>query len=177
MTERPPLLYGGPRTTLLRRVSTLSLDDLHALDAAVRGLVAEKWRKDVNKGYYFAWSEGPRLDRAASAEIEELFALVLAALAGGLTGLDVERFGARFAPRPSLLGGFADLFRPPSRSRRLQDASIGLITDAVAPWDPQLAIIATWNMACAAALRQRLPERTIETLEGAWRRALGEPPI
>jgi hypothetical protein len=66
---------------------------------------------------------------------------------------------------------------PASPSRRLQDASIGLIEATLAPWDPRRAIVATWNMACAAALRERLRPTTIEALEAAWRTALGEPPI
>jgi hypothetical protein len=63
--------------------------------------------------------------------------------------------------------------RPP---RQLQDASIALIEGHLEPWDPRLAIVATWNMACAVALRRRLPERTVAALEAAWRRAVGDPP-
>ena len=69
------------------------------------------------------------------------------------------------------------MFNPPRPSRRLQDASIGLIEDTLAPWDPRRAIVATWNMGCAAALRDHLPPATIEKLELPWRRALGEPPL
>ena len=57
-----------------------------------------------------------------------------------------------------------------------QHAAIGLIEDAVAPWDPRLAIVACWNVACAATLRKYLPVEVVEVLEGAWRRAIGEPP-
>ena len=69
------------------------------------------------------------------------------------------------------------VFMPPRRSRQLQDASIGLIEDHLAPWDPRRAVVATWNMACAAALRDRVPATTLTVLEAPWRRALGEPPI
>jgi hypothetical protein len=52
-----------------------------------------------------------------------------------------------------------------------------LIEDTLAPWDPRRAVVATWNMACAAALRDHLPAAMVATLEAAWRGALGEPPI
>ena len=69
--------------------------------------------------------------------MQELFAAILAALAGGLTDIDVERFGARLSPKPTGLASISQLFFPPSQTRRLQDASIGLIEDAVAPWNPR----------------------------------------
>jgi len=177
VTERPPFLYPGPRAAILGRIRTLSIDDLRALDAAVRSLVAERAHRHVDKGVLFAWWEGPRLRSEEDRELQDLFAAVLAALAGGLTGLDVERISARFAPRPTVFASLTRAFLPASQNRRLQDASIGLIEDAVAPWDPRLAVIATWNMACAAAVREHLPATTVVTLEAAWRRALGEPPI
>ena len=68
------------------------------------------------------------------------------------------------------------LLRPSSANRPLQSAAIGLIEDAVAPWDPRLAIVACWNLACAATLRKHLPVEVVDVLEGAWRRAIGEPP-
>jgi hypothetical protein len=176
LNERP-LLYAGPRAALLRRLGELSVDDLHALDAAVVALAAAKAHRHVDKGFLFAWWEGPRVPDSWDVELQDLFAAVLAAVAGGLTGLDVERVGARFAPKPSLVDGILQALVPVRASRRLQDASIGLIEDALAPWNPRLAIVATWNMACGAVLRDYLPESTIATLEAAWRRALGEPPI
>ena len=177
MTERPPLLYPGPRAALLGRVRALTIDDLRGLDAAVRSLAAGKTHRHVDKGFLFAWWDGPRLRDDEDREIQDLFAAVLAALAGGLTDLDVERIGEHFAPKSTVFGSLAQAFFPVRKSRRLQDVSIGLIEDAVAPWDPRRAIIATWNMACAAALRDRLPAATVATLEAAWRRALGEPPV
>jgi len=177
MTERTPFLYPGKRIELLRRIRLLTVEDLHDLDAAVRALAAEKAHKHVDKGFLFAWWVGPRLDNEGDAELQDLFAGVLAALASGLTGLDVERVAARFARKPSVLSNLTQVIIPVRPSRQVQDASIGLIEDAVAPWDPRRAIIATWNMACAAALRDSLPAATVETLEAAWRRAVGEPPI
>jgi len=177
MTGRPPFLYPGPRAALLRRVRSLTVDDLHALDAAVRSLREDKRHRDVEKGFVFAWWDGPHPSSEDEEELNDLFADVVTALATGLTGLDVERVAARFAPKPSVFDGIARLFLPPRAGRQVQDASIGLIEDAVAPWDPRLAVVATWNMACAAALRDHLRPATIETLEAAWRQALGEPPI
>jgi hypothetical protein len=177
MTERRPFLYPGPRIALLRRVAKLTVDDLHGLDAAVRALVAEKSHKHVDKGFMFAWWAGPRIADQDESELQDLFAALLAALASGLTGIDVERVGARFAPKPSPTESLYRLLIPARPSRNLQDASIGLIEDALAPWDPRLAIVATWNMTCAAALREHLPAPTIETLEAPWRRAIGDPPI
>jgi len=177
MTERVPFLYAGPRNALLWRIRNLTVDDLHALDAAVGSLVLEKAHRHTDKGFLYAWWEGPRLQGDEDQEMQELFAAVLAALAGGLTDLDVERYGARLSPKPTGLGSISQMFFPPSQTRRLQDASIGLIEDAVAPWSPRRAVIAIWNMACAAALREHLSPATIATLQAAWRRALGEPPI
>jgi hypothetical protein len=175
MSERRPFLSPGPRAVLLRAVGAISIDDLHGLDSAVLALRDEK-RRDVDKGFVFAWWEGPPLATEDEEELNDLFADVVTALATGLTGLDVERVAARFAQKPSVLDGIARLFLPPRAKRRLQDASIGLIEDAVAPWDPRLAIVATWNMACAAALREHLSAATVEKLEAAWRRALGDVP-
>ena len=177
MTERPPFLGAGARAVLLGRVRALTIDDLRALDAAVRSLVAEKAHRHVDKGVLFAWWDGPRLRGDEDRDLQDLFAAVLAALAGGLSGLDVERVVARFLPRPTVLQSLTLAFLPARESGRLVDASIGLIEDAVAPWDPRLAVVATWNMACAAALRDHLPSTMVATLEAAWRRALGEPPV
>jgi len=177
MTEPRPLLYPGPRTALLRRVTALTVDELHSLDAAIRALAAEKEHKRVDKGFLFAWWEGPKVDEGESRELEDLFSAVLVALATGLTGIEVERVGARFARKPSMSDQLMRVLMPPRPSRQLQDVSIGLIEDHLAPWDPRLAIVATWNMACAAALRDRIPAATITVLEAPWRRALGEPPL
>jgi hypothetical protein len=176
VTEQPPLLYPGPRRAILRRVASLTTDELHALDDAVRALVAERAHKHLDKGFFFAWWEGPRPPAEVERDLDVLFGDLVVALAGGLTGLDVERVGARFAPKPRGLDGLVNLFLRPRPRVQLQDAAIGLIEDVLAPWDPRLAIVATWNMACAVALRDQLPAATIGRLEAAWRRALGDPP-
>jgi hypothetical protein len=176
MTDRPPLLFPGPRAAILRRVRALTVDELHALDAAVRDLLAERVHRHVDKGYFFAWWDGPRLDQDGEDELHLLFGDVLVALAGGLTGLDVERVGAQFVQKRRGLDSLVDVFLRPRKPHQLQDASIGLIESALAPWDPRLAVVATWNMTCAAALRRHLPEPTVAALEAAWRRALGDPP-
>jgi hypothetical protein len=178
-SERDPLLFPGPRAALLGRLSQLTVEDLHALDAAVLALRDEKpYRKRVDKGFWLAWYEGPRLKRAEGDELQDLFGHVVVAIAGGLTGLDVERFGARLGGRQQggAIGDLMRLLRSTSADRPLQGAAIGLIEDAVAPWDPRLAIVACWNVACAATLRKYLPVEVVEVLEGAWRRAIGEPP-
>ena len=177
MSDRVPFLYAGPRAALLSRIRNLTVEDLHALDAAVGELVLEKAHRHADKGFLYAWWEGPRLQDEEDQEMQELFSAVLAALAGGLTDVDVERFGARLSPKPTGLASLTQLFFPPSQTRRIQDASIGLIEDAVAPWNPRRAVVAIWNMACAAALRDHLSPATIATLQAAWRRALGDPPI
>jgi len=178
-SERDPLLFPGPRAALLGRLSQLTVEDLHALDAAVLALRDEKpYRKRVDKGFWLAWYEGPRLKRAEGDELQDLFGHVVVAIAGGLTGLDVERFGVRLGDgqQGGAIGDLMRLLRPSSANRPLQSAAIGLIEDAVAPWDPRLAIVACWNVACAATLRKYLPVEVVEVLEGAWRRAIGEPP-
>ena len=146
-SRRDPFLFPGPRAALLGRLGQLTVLDLHALDAAVRALGG-------------------------------LFGDVVVAIAHGVTGLDVERFGVR-PPSGQQTGVFGDLvrlLRPASAARSLQDAAIGLIEGAAAPWDPRLAIVACWNVACAATLRAHLRMDVVDMLEGAWRRALGEPP-
>ena len=178
-SERDPLLFPGPRAALLGRLSQLTVEDLHALDAAVLALRDEKpYRKRVDKGFWLAWYEGPRLKRAEGDELQDLFGHVVVAIAGGLTGLDVERFGVRLGDgqQGGAIGDLMRLLRSTSADRPLQGAAIGLIEDAVAPWDPRLAIVACWNVACAATLRKYLPVEVVEVLEGAWRRAIGEPP-
>lgn len=178
-SERGPLLFPGPRAALLGRMSQLTVEDLHALDAAVLALRDEKpYRKRVDKGFWLAWYEGPRLKTAEGDELQDLFGHVVVAIAGGLTGLDVERFGARLGSgqQGGAIGDLMRLLRPSSANRPLQGAAIGLIEDAVAPWDPRLAIVACWNVACAATLRKHLPVEVVNVLEGAWRRAIGEPP-
>ena len=177
MTERPPFLYPGPRAALLRRITALTVDDLHGLDAAVRALAVEKAHKHADKGFFFAWWEGPEATEDERLELEDLFSAVLVAIASGLTGIDVEKVGARFARKPSWSDSIMRVILPPRRSRQLQDASIGLIEDHLAPWDPRKAIVGTWNMACAAALRDRVPATTLTVLEAPWRRALGDPPV
>jgi hypothetical protein len=90
------VLFPGPRAALLGRLSQLTVEDLHALDAAVLALRDEKpYRKRVDKGFWLAWYEGPRLKTTEGDELQDLFGHVVVAIAGGLTGLDVERFGAR----------------------------------------------------------------------------------
>ena len=176
---RDPLLLPEPRAALLNRLGQLTIEDLHTLDAAVRALREEKpYRKRVDKGFWLAWYEGPRLTTAEDNEFGDLFVHVVVAIAGGLTGLDVERFGVRLGggQQGGIFGDLARLLRPNSAQRPLQDAAIGLIEDAVAPWDPRLAIVACWNVACAATLRSHVPVEVVDVLEGAWRRALGEPP-
>ena len=183
-SERGPLLFPGPRAALLGRLSQLTVEDLHALDAAVLALRDEKlrdeklYRKRVDKGFWLAWYEGPRLTRAEGDELQDLFGHVVVAIAGGLTGLDVERFGVRLGDgqQGGAIGDLMRLLRPSSANRPLQSAAIGLIEDAVAPWDSRLAIVACWNVACAVTLRTHLPGEVVDVLEGAWRHALGEPP-
>jgi hypothetical protein len=142
----------------------------------VRALVAEKAGRNVDKGFFYAWWDGPRLATDAARELDDLFAAMLIALAGGLTGIDVERFGGQLAQTRGGLDTFFSRFLRPQKSRQFQDASIGLIEGAVAPWNPRLAIVATWNMVCALALRDHLPPPTAARLEAAWRRALGDLP-
>lgn len=178
-TGRDPLLLPAPRAALLRRLRELTVDDLHALDAAVRALRDEKpYAKRVHLGFWLAWYEGPRLAKEQGAEVGDLFVQVMVAIAGGLTGLDVERYGARLggAQQGGFLGDLRRLMRPEWGNQRLQNAAIGLIQDAVAPWDPRLALVACWNVACSAVLRTHLAPEIVDVLESAWRRALGEPP-
>lgn len=178
MTERPALIDPGPRRAVLRCVAALTVDDLHALDDAVRTLLDERAHKRVDKGFFFAWWEGPQLPHELEEDVHAYFADVLVALATGLTGIDVERIAPQLAPKRSGFGldSFVQLFLRPRPPRQLQDASIALIEGHLDPWDPRLAIVATWNMACAAALHRHLPASTVTALEAAWRRAIGEPP-
>ena len=177
MSEPPPLLYGGRRSAIMRRDSTLTVEDLRALAAAVEELAREReYRKKVDHGFWFAWYNGPRLSDAETAEIESLFTEVTVAIATGLTGLDVARYGARL--RPSNAGPLDRLTRfvLTRPSRPLEDAAIGLMEDACAPWNPRLGFVAVWNAACAVAFRGRVPARTEEILAAPWRAVFGDLP-
>lgn len=177
MNEPPPLLYGGPRNAISRRFATLTIEDLQALAGAVEDLAREKEnRKKVDHGYWFAWYDGPRLTEAETAQIQGLFTEVVVAIATGVTGLDVARFGARL--RPSNHGPLTRLtsFMLARPSRQLEDAAIGLMEDACAPWDPRHGFIAAWNAACAVAFRGRVPAQTEAILAAPWRAVFGDLP-
>jgi hypothetical protein len=177
MSEPPPLLYGGPRHAIARRYATLSVEDLKALEGAVEELAREReYRKKVDLGFWFAWYDGPRLSRAEEDEVGSLFTEVAVAIATGVTGLDVARFGTRLRPQSEgPLERLTSFFtgRP---SHPLQDAAVGLMDDACAPWDPRFGFIAAWNAACAVAFRGRIPERTETILGAAWRAVFGDLP-
>ena len=174
-----PLLASGPLSAVLERLGRLTVDDLHRLDEAVRAASAEKrYHGRVDRGFWLAWYQGPRLTTSEGRELADMFPAVVVAIASGVTGLDVNRLGARLGggDRPGIFGDLARLVRPGSSNRPLQHAAIALIEDAAAPWDPRLAIIACWNVTCAATLRAHLPAPVLDVLERAWRQALGEPP-
>ena len=178
-SDRTSVLDPGPRAALLGALRRLTLDDLHALDSAIQELGTEKpYRSRVDKGYWLAWYDGPRLTKAESWELDDLFVNVVVAIAAGVTGLDVERFGPGLEAgrQAGIFGDLTRLVRRGSANHPLQHAAIGLIEGAAAPWDPRLGIIACWNVACAVTLRRHLATETIMVLEGAWRRAVGEPP-
>ncbi len=177
MSELPPLLYGGPRTAISRRFAALTVGDLQALAAAVEGLARDKGKRNkVDHGYWFAWYDGPKLSEAESTEVQGLFTEVVVAIASGLTGLDVARFGARLRPPSenplSRLTSFVRV-RP---SRQLEDAAIGLMEDACAPWNPRLGFIAAWNAACSVAFRGRVSDQTEAILAAPWRAVFGDLP-
>ena len=174
-----PLLASGPLSAVLERLGRLTIDDLHRLDAAVRAASGERpYRGRVDRGFWLAWYQGPRLTRSESRELVDMFPAVVVAIASGVTGLDVNRLGARLGggDRAGVFGDLFRLVRPGSPDRALQHAAIALIEDAAAPWDPRLAIMACWNVTCAATLRAHLPASVLEVLEHAWRQSLGEPP-
>jgi hypothetical protein len=174
-----PLVASGPLSAVLSRLGRLTVDDLHRLDEAVRAASAEKrYHGRVDRGFWLAWYQGPRLTTSEGRALADMFPAVVVAIASGVTGLDVNRFGARLGggDRSGIFGDLARLVRTGSSNRPLQHAAIALIEDAAAPWDPRLAIIACWNVTCAATLRAHLPAPVLDVLERAWRQALGEPP-
>jgi hypothetical protein len=177
MSEPPPLLYGGPRHAIAPRYATLRVEDLRALETAVLELAGERqYRKKVDHGYWYAWYDGPRLGRAVEKEIDDLFSEVVVAIATGLTGLDVARYGTRLRPQSEgPLERLTSFFtgRP---GHPLQDAAVALMDDACAPWDPRLGFIAAWNAACAVAFRGRIPEQSERILGAAWQKVFGELP-
>ena len=178
--EPRPFLAPGQRAAVLRRLGELREAQLVALDAAVRELAAEKpLRKRVDHGFWFAWYEGPRLGRREEGELAMLFTDVVVAIASGVCGIDVGRFGERLRPQPQglggLLGGLGGLLAP-RPGRRLEEAAIGLIEQTTAPWNPRLGVVAAWNMACAIALHGRLDQRVEQALLAAWEKALGPVP-
>jgi hypothetical protein len=183
MDDEQPLIYPGPRMALMTRFGQLGLDDLRALETAVSDLARDRAQRGrVDRGFWFAWNDRLQLDRREQVEISELFADVLMAIASGLTGLDAARFGrliGRGSGSRGLGGGLAGAFgflKVRSQAEQHQEAAISLISDAAAPWDPRLGLMACWNVACAAALRRRLRPATVDTLEAPWRTVFGDPP-
>jgi hypothetical protein len=177
MSETPPLLYGGPRHAIACRYATLRVEDLKALAAAVEELAGQReYRKKVSLGFWFAWYEGPRLSRAEEREVDDLFTEIAVAIATGVTGLDVARFGTRLRPQSEGPLERLTAFFTGRPSHPLQDAAVALMDDACAPWDPRLGFIACWNAACAVAFRGRIPERTERILGAAWRAVFGNLP-
>jgi hypothetical protein len=177
MSEPPPLLYGGPRHAIVRRYATLRVEDLHALEAAVKELAGERhYRKKVDFGYWYAWYDGPRLSRAQEKEVNDLFAEVAVAIATGLTGLDVARYGARLRPQSEGPLERLTAFFTGRPGHPLQDAAIALMDDACAPWDPRYGFIGAWNAACAVAFRGHIPEDSERILGAAWQKVFGELP-
>ncbi len=174
-----PLLASGPLSAVLDRLRRLTVDDLHRLDEAVRAASAEKpYHGRVDKGFWLAWYTGPHLTTSEGRQLADMFPSVVVAIASGVTGMDVNRLGARLggADRAGVFGDLFRLVRPGSAARPLQHAAIALIEDAVAPWDPRFAIVACWNLTCAATLRAHLSAPVLDVLERAWRLALGDPP-
>ena len=181
---RPPLLYPGPRIALLRRFARLSVTDLHALEAQITTLARDKAnRGKVDRGFWFAWDDRMRSDYRDRQELDILFSDVVTALASGLSGFDVDRLGTsmlggrRAEAGSGAFGGLMGLIRPKSNAEQRQEVALNLIRNATAPWDPRLAIMACWNVACAVALRERLRPGTVALLEAAWRGVFGELPI
>jgi hypothetical protein len=182
--EHQPLLYPGPEAALTRRLGRLTLEELHGLEEAVVRRRAERpFKGRVDRGFWFAWHDGLNLSRPEQDEIQQLFSAVMVAISVALTGLDVERFGARLGGGSSWgsgggggIGAIFSAIRSKSDVERRQETAIGLIHDATAPWNPRLALMACWNVTCAAAVRRRVKPQTVEALEVAWRDVLGEPP-
>ncbi len=177
--EHAELLPPGRRAALLDRLGALTVSELHALDAAVRARRDEKtYQGRIDRGFWFAWYAELRLSKRERSELEDLFTEVVVAIARAMTGLDADAITAsrRDPQQEGVLGDIARLFLPASSGRSSSDAAIRLIDRAVAPWDPRLAIVACWNVACAATLRRHLAADVVDVLEAGWRTALGEPP-
>ena len=175
--SEPPLLYGGPRNAILRRYAALTVEDLRALSAAIERLASDRHdRRRLDRGFWYAWYAGPKLTADETTEIEHLFTEVVVAIASGLSGLDVARFGARLGgAAQGPLGWLTGLWAP-RPGRRLEETAIGLIEEACAPWQPRLGVVAAWNAACAVALRGRISGETEATLAAPWRAVFGELP-
>lgn len=167
----------GRTGPLLARFRRLHRDDLEALDRSVQALVATEGRHHRSDlGFRYAWYEGPPLSHAETAALDRLFRDVCAAVATGVTGFDAAAFDERPSDRGGGFGFLARWFTPPSANGSHEDAALEVLAVACRPFDPRRAIVACWNVACAAAMRGHLAPDVVTVLEAAWRGALGEPP-
>ncbi len=162
---------------VLARFRRLRRDDLEALDRSVQALVATEGRRHRSDlGFRYAWYEGPPLSYAETADLDELFRRVCAAIATGVTGFDAAAFDDRAADRAGAFGFLTRWFTPPYAKGTREDAALEVLTVACRPFDPRRAVVACWNLACATAMRDHLAPDVVVALEAAWRGALGEPP-
>ncbi len=169
-----PREHVGP---LLARFRRLRREDLEALDRSVQELVAAEGRRHRSDlGFRYAWYEGPPLSYAETAAMDALFTDVCAAIATGVTGFDAAAFDEGENDRAGAFGFLTRWFTPPYAKGSHEDAALEVLTVACRPFDPRRAVVACWNLTCAAAMRGHLAPEVIVALEAAWRGALGELP-
>lgn len=162
---------------LLARYRWLRREDLEALDRSVQALVAAEGRHHRSDlGFRYAWYEGPPLSYAETAALDELFRQVCAAIATGVTGFDASAFDEPSSDRAGASSFLTRWFTPPYAKGAHDDKALEVLTVACRPFDPRRAVVACWNLACAAAMGGHLAPDVVVTLEAAWRNALGEPP-
>jgi hypothetical protein len=163
---------------LMARFREFRQPDLESLSAVVAGLAASEGRRHRSDlGFHYAWYVGPSLGREDREILDELFSDMSVALATGVTGIDVARFGGRVpVASPRRAGALAGWLLPPSRERRLQDVALAMLDEACHPFDPRLAVVGCWNVVCSQVFRGAVPGSVVDRLEAAWRQAFGDVP-
>jgi hypothetical protein len=166
------------RERFLARVRSMSRAEVIALGDAVGSLVAEGGdRNRLTRGFALAWFTGPRLSDQETRVLDQLFIDIILAMAVAVSGVDPHVVAGSADRTRGAGASFLDVLFPRRQSNGLTEVSLRLIDSALAPVDPQHAIVATYNAGCAIALRDRIAPDVEPVLTAAWRRAFGELPV
>jgi hypothetical protein len=109
--------------------------------------------------------------------LDRLFVEIVVAMAVAVSGVDPHVVAGTSDRSRSAGATFLDVLFPRRQSTGLTEVSLRLIDSALAPVDPQHAVVAAYNAGCAIALRGRIAPDVEAILTAAWRRTFGELPV